>query len=75
MFVQFLVLDQQGTTLWASGRTNDEGFILDGLTNNVLESEQPVDFPSAPIQPHYQVIDAGNQVQVYQELIKDSEGC
>ena len=74
MFLQFLVLDNQGNTLWASGRTNDLGFILDGLTDNVLDSEQPVRFPDAPIQPHYQVINSGNQVQIYQELIRDSGG-
>jgi hypothetical protein len=74
MFLQFLVLDKQGTTLWASGRTNELGFILDGLTDQVLESEQPVRFPDAPIQPHYQVINSGSQVQIYQELIRDSGG-
>ena len=74
MFLQFLVLDKQGNTLWASGRTNELGFILDGLTDQVLESEQPVRFPDAPIQPHYQVINSGSQVQIYQELIRDSGG-
>ena len=74
MFLQVLVLDKQGTMLWASGRTNELGFILDGLTNNVLDSEQPVRFPDAPIQPHYQLINSGSQVQIYQELIRDSDG-
>jgi hypothetical protein len=74
MFLQFLVLDRQGNTLWASGRTNELGFILDGLTERVLDSEQPVNFPDAPIQPHYKVIDSGNEVQIYQELIRDSDG-
>jgi hypothetical protein len=49
------------------------GFLLDGLTDNVLESEQPVNFPNAPIQPHYQVIDSSSEVQIYQELIRDSD--
>jgi hypothetical protein len=74
IFVELLVLDRQGATLWASGRTNDLGFILDGVTDRVLESEQPVVFPDAPVQPHYQRIDSGNQVQIYQELIRDSDG-
>jgi hypothetical protein len=74
VFLQVLVLDKQGTMLWASGRTNELGFILDGLTNNVLDSEQPVRFPDAPIQPHYQLINSGSQVQIYQELIRDSDG-
>jgi mono/diheme cytochrome c family protein len=75
MFLQFLVLDKQGTTLWASGRTNELGFILDGLTDQVLDSEQPVRFPDAPIQPHYQLISSGSQVQIYQELVRDSGGA
>ena len=74
MFVEFLVLDRQGTTLWASGRTNELGFILDGVTDRVLESEQPIKFPAAPVQPHYQLIDSGSEVQIYQELIRDSDG-
>jgi hypothetical protein len=74
VFLELLVLDRQGAVLWASGRTNDFGFILDGVTDRVLESEQPVKFPGAPVQPHYQVIDSGSQVQIYQELIRDSEG-
>ena len=73
-FCNFLSLDKQGTTLWASGRTNDLGFILDGLSDRVLNSEQPVRFPDAPIQPHYQIINSGSQVQIYQELIRDSDG-
>jgi hypothetical protein len=71
---EVLVLDAQGEVLWASGRTNELGFILDGITDEVLESEQPTRFPAAPVQPHYQTIDSGDQVQIYQELIRDSEG-
>jgi hypothetical protein len=74
MFLEFLVRDRHGATLWASGRTNDLGFILDGLSERVLDSEQPVRFPTSPAQPHYQVIDAGDQVQIYQELTRDSDG-
>lgn len=74
MFVELLVLDTQGELLWASGRTNELGFILDGITGDVLESEQPGRFPGAPVQPHYQTITSGDQVQIFQELIRDSDG-
>jgi len=74
VFLEFLVRDAAGTLLWASGRTNTLGAILDGTTDQVLRSEQPVKFPDAPFQPHYQVITRGDQVQIYQELVKDSEG-
>ncbi len=38
-FLEFLVLDAQGQTLWASGRTDAKGEIVDGLTNHVLPTE------------------------------------
>jgi len=74
VFIEFLVRDVDGNVLWASGRTNDLGAILKGTTNEVLQSEQPVKFPDAPFQPHYQTITQDDQVQIYQELIKDSDG-
>ena len=74
VFIEFLVRDADNNILWASGRTNGIGAILNGTTDEVLESEQPVVFPDTPFQPHYQVIDSEDQVQIYQELIKDSEG-
>jgi hypothetical protein len=75
LFVELQVLDRQGTPLWASGRTNALGFLLDGVSDRVLESEQPVRFPAAPIQPHYQVIDSDREVQIYQEVLRDSDGA
>lgn len=38
-FLEFVVLDAEGRPLWASGRTNARGEILDGLTDNVLPTE------------------------------------
>jgi hypothetical protein len=75
MFLEFVVLDERGSALWASGRTNALGFIVKGTTSQVLPSEQPIQFPNAPFQPHYQVIDREDQVQIYQELVKDSGGA
>lgn len=74
MFLELLVLDAAGELVWASGRTNELGFLLDGTSDQVLPSEQPVRFPLAPVQPHYQTITSGDQVQIYQELIRDSDG-
>lgn len=74
VFLEFKVMDKDGNLLWASGRTNELGAIVDGTTDKVLPSEQPVKFPNAPFQPHYQVITSGDQVQIYQEMIKDSDG-
>ncbi len=74
VFLEFLVRDAAGNLLWASGRTNDLGAILDGITDQVLPNEQPLNFPEVPFQPHYQTIESGNQVQIYQELVEDAEG-
>jgi hypothetical protein len=38
-FLEFLVLDAAGRPVWASGRTNARGEILDGLTDKVLPTE------------------------------------
>jgi hypothetical protein len=73
-FLEFLVRDAAGKVLWASGRTNDLGAILDGITDQVLPSEQPLKFPNVPFQPHYQTIESGDQVQIYQELVEGSDG-
>ena len=74
LFLEVLVRDRQGRTLWASGRTNELGAILDGRSDNVLRSEEPVNYPDEPFQPHYQTITREDQVQIYQELIADSDG-
>lgn len=73
VFLEFLVLDAQDNVLWASGRTNALGAILDGISNQVLASEQPVKFPQA-LQPHYAIIDSGDKVQIYEERITDAAG-
>jgi hypothetical protein len=73
VFIDFRIKDEQGRDLWASGRTNKLGVILAGLTDKPLPSEEPVANPRE-YQPHYQTISRGDQVQIYQELIKDSSG-
>jgi len=74
VFIEFLVRDTEENVLWASGRTDDLGAIVNGTTDEVLPSEEPVKFPDAPFQRHHQVIEREDQVQIYQELIKDSDG-
>lgn len=74
VFIEFLVRDVDGNVLWASGRTNELGAILKGTTNEVLRSEEPIKYSDNPFQPHYQTITQDDQVQIYQELIEDSDG-
>jgi hypothetical protein len=82
LFLEFLVLDGAGEILWASGRTDDLGAIVDGRTENVLPSERGApagggcaEDPSLPFQEHHQVVEREDQVQIYQELVRDSAGA
>jgi hypothetical protein len=75
-FIAFNVLDHNGETLWASGRTNAAGVIVD-------ENGEPLDGElwwkddcsghvrpgKRPHQPHYQEITKQGQAQIYQELV------
>ncbi|APR67611.1 hypothetical protein CN03_12130 [Thalassolituus oleivorans] len=63
-FIEFAVLDGD-KEIWVSGSTNNIGVILDG-EGKPLESEF---LPNADsYQPHYQVINREDQVQIYEEL-------
>jgi hypothetical protein len=72
-FVELRVLDANDATLWASGRTNKSGAIVDE-NGNPIEGELWWDpncarLPAVAHQPHYQVIDRQNQAQIYEELV------
>ncbi len=72
-FVEFVV-QQNGKTIWASGKTNAAGVIVGGdgmpLKTELLNHVTPGNV-FADYQPHYQVITSPNQVQIYEELILD----
>jgi len=72
LFIEFVAEDASGKALWASGRTDALGFLLDGTSERRLATENGV--AQREFQPHYQRITQGDQVQIYQELIKDSAG-
>ena len=72
LFIELTVTDRDGKLLWASGRTNALGVILDGTTDRPLATEYGTG--QTGFQPHYQRITRGDQVQIYQELIRDSAG-
>jgi hypothetical protein len=71
-FLELRVLDADGKLLWASGRTDKSGVIVD-------ENDKPIDgelwwdqncarISTMAHQPHYEVIDSQAQAQIYQEL-------
>jgi hypothetical protein len=76
-FVEFEVLDASGAPLWHSGATNDYGVLIDANTGKPLPGELWYDdtctktAKGPDFQPHYQVIDTPNKVQIYQEVKLD----
>ena len=75
-FIHFEVLDTNNAVLWASGRTNGAGIIVDQHDKPVAGELWWKDDCSARItpearlhQPHYQVVSQQDQAQVYQELV------
>lgn len=71
IWIELLVKDKNGNLLWGSGRTNNAGFII-GENDKRLDTE----FLKAPdkYQTHYTSISNQNQVQIYEELVKNAEG-
>lgn len=68
LFVEFVVLDGAGEALWASGRTNGVGVLLKGTTDDPLPTESGrAGADGLPFQPHHQVIERDDQVQIYEE--------
>ena len=70
-FLDFEVLDGAGKPMWASGATNQFGMITNGVGGAVLPSEF---FDGGAYQDHHTEISDQGQVQIYEELVKDTEG-
>jgi hypothetical protein len=81
-FLTFEVLDGAGNAIWASGRSNSTGVLVDdrgkpvagellwkGECRPTTVAEQRNLF-----QPHYETITRQDQVQIYQELVRDPKG-
>ena len=83
-FLSLEVSDSQKNVIWASGRTNALGIIVDGKGEPLPSEFLTVLNPDAckldshtceqAYEPHHQVITGENQVQIYQELVKSPEG-
>jgi hypothetical protein len=75
-FITFTVRDASGKVLWASGRTDNAGMIVDRAGQPVAGELWWTRDCSARIAPeqrahqrHYQVIESEDQAQIYQELV------
>jgi len=78
-FLEFQALDSGGNPVWASGMTDSQGRIVQGLTSTVLPTEffwDPATNKQV-FQPHFDKsnpITRDDQVQIYEELVADTEG-
>ncbi|MGB0410325.1 MAG: hypothetical protein ACPGFA_01955 [Pikeienuella sp.] len=76
-FLEVRALDSNGKEIWCSGCANDVGVIL-GADDKPLKTEfldvVPAGATTALYQPHHQVIDSENKVQIYEELTQNAEG-
>lgn len=75
-FLELLVIDGSGgreRVVWGSGRTNSVGAIVDGA-GRILPTEFFEQGPDGTqqYQPHHEIITRQDQVQIYEELIKDA---
>jgi hypothetical protein len=75
-FIEFSVLDRDNKVLWASGRTNRAGVIVDHKGSPIAgelwwkhDCSARVDAQARIHQPHYQVITRQDQAQIYEELL------
>ena len=78
-FVELKVLDPDGKVVWASGMTNHNGEIIDYTDDKVLPTEYFLPGPGGAqqYQPHFDEahpITRPDQVQIYEELVKDADG-
>lgn len=75
-FVEFSVLDPLGNVLWASGRTDAVGAIVDERGQPIAgeywwqpDCSRRTNGAPPVFQPHYTNVRAQNQAQIYQELV------
>jgi hypothetical protein len=80
-FIEFLVIenrDGREQVVWASGRTNRVGVIIDGegktLPSEFFDEYKEGKQSRQHYQPHYEKITSQNQVQIFEELVQDAKG-
>jgi hypothetical protein len=80
-FISLEVLDKDGNTIWASGRTNDVGTIVDDQNRPIAgeywwkpDCSARIPLADQKWQHHYTVISQQDQAQIYQELQTDKQG-
>lgn len=70
VWILLTVNDAAGNLVFESGQYNTKGELIDSA-GNLLASE----IAGGPINPHWQVIDRPEQVQVYETIMADADGA
>lgn len=73
-FVEFLVKDANGQVVWGSGRSNNLGLLTDQTMTPLATETHEIVAGQEVFEPHHQVIDSQAQAQVYNELLRGSDG-
>ncbi len=74
-FLAVSVTDARGKVLWASGRSNEQGVIVDSAGRELTtEFFTPDGTGKQRYEHHHQCIDGQSQVQIYQELVTNPQG-
>ena len=75
-FIEFSVLGANNRVMWASGRTNGVGVIVDEKGTPIAgelwwkhDCSARIDPAARSHQPHYQVVTRQDQAQIYEELL------
>ncbi len=68
-WLQVTVADADGALIFASGRADDRGRILGG-DGTPLAAERV----GGPVEPHHQVLESSDQVQIWEAVMEDSLG-
>jgi hypothetical protein len=68
-WLEFVVYDNRGKIVFASGRVNKSGQICD-------EQGRPIatELAGGPTQPHFDTISKSEQVQIYETFMQDTDG-
>jgi hypothetical protein len=76
MILEFLVVDASGEVVWGSGRTNPLGVVVDAQGVPLLSEFHEIDPATGEqaYEPHYEVVDSESRAQLYEELLRDTQG-
>ena len=68
-YIEFNASDASGKVLWSSGRSTDQGVLID-------DNGQPLatEFSKTAWQPHWRAIQNSKRVQIYEERTQDLQG-